>query len=198
MITRLVRGLSSRSAVPLVATGRAPAAPVAVGTRAAGLSNIQVLRGLAASAVLVHHTAHYAEALRGAGRPMRALDAMLGLWGVALFFAISGFLMAGLVLRDRPLAFLSHRIARIFPTYLAVVALFAGLFAALGLGFGNLTPLTLSLAPAGPRAYPSPSSGRWSSRRASMPACSSWRWPASPAGSCRWRSAGSGSWPPPS
>ncbi len=134
--------------------GPAPAAPVAVGTPAPGLANIQVLRGLAASAVLVHHTAHYAEALRGAGRPMRALDAMLGLWGVALFFAISGFLMAGLVLRDRPLAFLSHRIARIFPTYLAVLALFAGLFAALGLGFGNLTPLTLSLAPAGPRAYP--------------------------------------------
>ncbi|WP_342151149.1 acyltransferase [Methylorubrum sp. SB2] len=158
MIARLVRGLPRplRAAPLALPAGLVPGlAPAAAPARAAaGLSNIQALRGLAALSVLVHHAAFYAQFLRGAERPFPGLDAALGLWGVAVFFAISGFLMAGLVVRDRPLAFLAHRIVRIFPTYLAVVALFAGLFAALGLTFGGLKPLALSLAPAGPRSYP--------------------------------------------
>ncbi len=44
--------------------------------------------------------------------------------------------------------------SRIVPTYLAVVALFAALFAALGLSLGGISVLALSLAPAGPRSYP--------------------------------------------
>ncbi|SFK30682.1 acyltransferase family protein [Methylorubrum salsuginis] len=155
MIARLVRGLPPSLPAGLV-PGLAPAdAPAASPARAAaGLPNIQVLRGLAAVTVLVHHATFYGQFLRGADRPLAGLDAMMGLWGVAVFFAISGFLMAGLVVRDRPFAFLAHRIVRIFPTYLAVVALFAGLFAALGLTLGGLKPLALSLAPAGARSYP--------------------------------------------
>ncbi|GAA0266258.1 hypothetical protein LNAOJCKE_3574 [Methylorubrum aminovorans] len=164
MLARLARMLSrpARTA-PLVAahpsTGLAPSiAPEAVsapaGRRAAaGLANIQILRGVAAAVVLVHHAAVYAQLLRGADRLFPTFDAMMGLWGVAVFFAISGCLMAGLVVRDRPLVFLAHRISRIFPTYLAVVALFAAVFAALGLNFGGLALLSLSLAPAGPRSY---------------------------------------------
>ncbi len=73
----------------------------------------------------------------------------MGIWGVALFFSLSGYLMAGLVTRDPPLVFLAHRVSRIFPSYLAVVALAAAVFAALRLDFGGLSLLSLSLAPRG-------------------------------------------------
>ncbi|MDV2982961.1 UNVERIFIED_CONTAM: acyltransferase [Methylobacteriaceae bacterium AG10] len=166
MLARLARMLPrpARTA-PLVAahpaTGLGPGVtleagpvPVSAGRRvAAGLANIQILRGLAAATVLVHHAAVYAQILRGAEPSFPTFEAMMGVWGVAVFFAISGTLMAGLVVRDRPLVFLAHRISRIFPTYLAVVALFAAVFAALGLSLGGLAPLSLSLAPAGPRSY---------------------------------------------
>ncbi len=88
----------------------------------------------------------------------------MGVWGVAIFFALSGFLMARLVTRDPPLVFLAHRVSRIFPTYLAVVALFAALFAALRLEFGGLSVLALSLARGGrarrPSTWNGPSSWR--------------------------------------
>ncbi|MFE1602108.1 acyltransferase family protein [Methylobacterium sp. ID0610] len=145
-------GTRSRTALD-ARIGIGPARGSARTRAASGLSNIQALRGLAAAMVLVHHAAIYAHLLRGADRPLPTFDTLMGLWGVSIFFAISGFLMAGLVVRDRPLVFLSHRISRIFPTYLAVAALFAALFAGLGLSVGGLTPLSLSLAPAGPRSY---------------------------------------------
>ena len=118
------------------------------------LTNLQLLRALAASLVLVHHVAVYGQTLRGAGRPFAALDGLMGVWGVAIFFALSGFLMARLVTRDPPLIFLAHRVSRIFPTYFAVVALFAAVFAALRIEFGGLSVLALSLAPGGPRSSP--------------------------------------------
>ena len=138
-----------------------PAAPAQVGPAATGIvrpggeiANLQVLRAFAASLVLVHHVAVYGQALRGAGRPFAALDHLMGVWGVAIFFALSGFLMARLVTRDAPLIFLAHRVGRIFPTYFAVVVLFAGIFAALGLPFGGVSVLALSLAPGGVRGSP--------------------------------------------
>ena len=118
------------------------------------LANLQVLRAFAASLVLVHHVAVYGQVLRGAWRPFAALDDLMGVWGVALFFALSGFLMARLLTRDAPLVFLAHRIGRIFPTYFAIVALFAGLFAAFGLQLGGVSVLALSLAPGGVRSAP--------------------------------------------
>ncbi|MGC5781680.1 acyltransferase family protein [Methylobacterium sp. NFXW15] len=131
-------------------------APGQVGiARAAGeLTNLQLLRALAAGLVLVHHVAIYGQILRGADRPFAALDQLMGVWGVAIFFALSGFLMARLVTRDPPMVFLAHRVSRIFPTYFAVVGLFAVLYAALGLEFGGLSVLALSLAPVGPRSWP--------------------------------------------
>ena len=154
MPTRLSRDVPEiAAAAPHSAPGAvAPAEGIA---RAGGeLTNLQLLRALAASLVLVHHVAVYGQTLRGAGRPFAALDGLMGVWGVAIFFALSGFLMARLVTRDPPLVFLAHRVSRIFPTYLAVVALFAALFAALRLEFGGLSVLALSLAPGGPRSSP--------------------------------------------
>ncbi|MFC6746458.1 hypothetical protein ACFQFG_18445 [Methylobacterium persicinum] len=63
--------------------------------------------------------------------------------------------MARLVTRDAPVVFLTHRVSRIFPTYFAVVALFAGLLHAVGLEFGGVSMLSLSLAPGGSGAIPS-------------------------------------------
>lgn len=116
--------------------------------------NLQCLRALAASLVVVHHLAIYGQLARGAARPFPGLDAAMGAWGVYIFFALSGFLMAGLVLRDSPDVFLASRIGRIVPTYLAVVALFFALSTGLGLEFGGISVLALSLAPVGPRSYP--------------------------------------------
>ena len=136
-------------------------APVPVASAITGIArpggelvNLQVLRAFAASLVLVHHAAVYAQALRGAGRPFATLDNLMGVWGVAIFFALSGFLMTRLVTRDTPLVFLAHRVSRIFPTFFAVVAVFAGLFGALGLPFGGVSVLSLSLAPGGVRSSP--------------------------------------------
>ncbi len=152
MPTRLSRDVPA-TAAPRAASGEA--APAAGIARAGGeLTNLQLLRALAASLVLVHHVAIYGQILRGADRPFAALDGLMGVWGVAIFFARSGFLMARLVSRDPPLVFLAHRASRIFPTYFAVVALFAALFAALRLEFGGLSVLALSLAPGGPRSSP--------------------------------------------
>jgi peptidoglycan/LPS O-acetylase OafA/YrhL len=125
-----------------------------LGPSGGALTNLQILRALAAGLVLLHHVAVYGQMLRGAGRPFPALDDAMGVWGVALFFALSGFLMARLLTRDPPALFLAHRVSRIVPTYLGVVALFAALFAALGLSLGGVSVLALSLAPAGPRSYP--------------------------------------------
>ncbi|MEH3146063.1 MAG: acyltransferase [Methylobacterium frigidaeris] len=129
--------------------GRSPAGAAAPGP----FTNIQILRFVAALCVVIHHVSAYLEMLRGIPRLFPAFDGILGAFGVAIFFAISGFLMAGLLGRTAPATFLAHRVARIVPAYLAVTLLFAGLFAVLKLGF-SLNVLALTLAPTGPRSYP--------------------------------------------
>lgn len=155
MRVRLNRDLPGIIAIPPHPVPASSASQPAGIAKAGGeLANLQLLRALAASLVLVHHVAIYSESLRGAGRPFAALDGLMGVWGVAIFFALSGFLMARLATRDAPVVFLAHRVSRIFPTYFAVVALSAGVFAALGLEFGGISPLALSLAPGGRRSFP--------------------------------------------
>lgn len=123
------------------------------GAAAPSLGNIQILRGVAASAVLACHTIGHAHTVRGTAEPAFALHQLAGIAGVAVFFAISGFLMAGLIRRDDPWTFLAHRVARIFPPFLAVVALFALVFSALRIPFG-VNVFALTLAPTGPRTFP--------------------------------------------
>ncbi|WP_375462162.1 acyltransferase family protein [uncultured Enterovirga sp.] len=117
------------------------------------LPNLQVLRGAAALSVLLYHASVYLKATRGAATPLAVFDARFGMMGVCVFFAISGFLMARLVAADPPGLFLAHRIARILPPYLAVVACFALVFWVAGLGF-SVNLLALTLAPTGMRTYP--------------------------------------------
>ena len=80
------------------------------------------LRALSVTAVIWHHTA---------GRPLKNFLPMLenGHHGVTLFFAISGFLIVTLLLRERERtghidlkAFYIRRSLRIFPLYYAIIA----------------------------------------------------------------------------
>jgi exopolysaccharide production protein ExoZ len=101
------------------------------------LPGIQVLRGLAATLVLVHHVLEESQPLFGGSIPSPLV--LFGASGVDLFFVISGFIMYH-TNRDRfgrggaPADFFARRIIRIVPLYwlctLAVVALhFGGLYA---------------------------------------------------------------------
>jgi peptidoglycan/LPS O-acetylase OafA/YrhL len=114
------------------------------------LRSIQYLRGLAAFMVVLYHAGHYLDVYRG-DASLKRWDA-LGLYGVSIFFAISGFLMATLVRRQDPSVFMAHRIVRIYPALLIVVALYGAVSALVGRPF-VLDPVALTLVPAGPRFY---------------------------------------------
>lgn len=79
--------------------------------------SIQVLRAVAAIAVVVHHTAATQSKYVG-----HVIDASIGTAGVDLFFVISGFIMAGIgqFYSDSPItpqAFLGRRVTRLVPLY---------------------------------------------------------------------------------
>ncbi len=90
------------------------------------LSNIQVLRGLAALAVVVFHARDRVDDL---GLPIGLPSFLAGAFGVDVFFVISGLVMvyASLPLfgaARSTLPFLGRRLARIVPLYWTVTALF--------------------------------------------------------------------------
>ena len=112
---------------------------------------VQYLRGAAATMVAVYHASHYLVAARGGA--MVPGSELLGLYGVSIFFAISGALMAVLVRRSNPWVFLAHRVVRIYPAFLVAVALYYVTFKVAGQAVG-FDPVGLTLVPAGPRFYP--------------------------------------------
>jgi exopolysaccharide production protein ExoZ len=74
--------------------------------------SIQVLRAVAATAVVVHHAIYVVAP---------DTSARVGAAGVDLFFVISGFIIATVANRRSPSDFLADRIWRIFPLWLLVV-----------------------------------------------------------------------------
>lgn len=114
-------------------------------------ASIQYLRGGAAAAVVLYHASIYLS-FEGDPRFYAVLDGRFGLYGVAAFFAISGYLMARLVRSSDPWTFLAHRVFRIFPIYLVVAALYYALAPALGTSV-VIDVVALTLVPAGPRYY---------------------------------------------
>jgi peptidoglycan/LPS O-acetylase OafA/YrhL len=120
----------------------------------AGQRNIrlQYLRAVAAISVVLYHGSFYVQDLRGEGRFLEVFGGFFGGYGVAVFFALSGYLMADLILRDSPGRFLLSRLARIYPPMLLLTGAFALVFMLAGQPRG-LNALSLSLAPAGPRGY---------------------------------------------
>src|SRR5829696_8677833 len=100
--------------------------------------------------VVVYHASHYLAVYRGV--PALPRLSGLGLYGVSIFFAISGYLMATLVRRTSPFVFMAHRLVRIYPTFFIVVALYGAISALLSRPF-VLDWVGLTLVPAGPRIY---------------------------------------------
>lgn len=123
------------------------------------LAGVQVLRGIAALAVVLHHTLEEATPLFAPAHYPHAL-ARVGACGVDLFFVISGFIMlhTNWSRIGQPLAgqdFLWRRALRIYPFYwlcLAVVAVAHafGLFKALVFSPGSVAA-SLVLYPSGSR-----------------------------------------------
>ena len=77
------------------------------------LRSVQVLRGVAACAVVVFHI------FKAEGRPEAG---HIGTGGVDLFFVISGFIMATVAADKRPGAFLTDRAWRILPLWFIALA----------------------------------------------------------------------------
>jgi exopolysaccharide production protein ExoZ len=112
---------------------------------------LQYLRALAAVSVVLCHASFYVREYRGDGR-MWPIFGRGGNFGVVLFFAISGYLMARLAQNAPGTLFMTHRLIRIYPIYwlciLGVVAI--------NLLFGSTVrpnPLALLLIPGGTTSY---------------------------------------------
>ena len=79
---------------------------------------------------------------------LTAVSGLFGWYGVSLFFATSGYLMATLVRQQAPARFMLHRIVRIYPLFFLVVTL--TMLAFYASHFGRLPRLmALSLMPWG-------------------------------------------------
>ena len=107
---------------------------------------MQGLRGVAAFAVVLFHAHGWFS-----GASAWPFDERFGFLGVAVFFAISGMLMASILPRTEPWRFLSHRTVRIYPLYLLLVLIWAVIGPATGAQKVAFHLLTLTLAPAGNR-----------------------------------------------
>ncbi len=113
---------------------------------------LQYLRAIAAVSVLFYHASVVAERTTGPGAYLSIFGGYWGALGVAIFFALSGYLMRELIQRDDPARFLISRMARIYPPMLLVVGLSWVAFLAAGLPRG-IDLIGLTLAPAGTRDY---------------------------------------------
>lgn len=113
---------------------------------------LHYLRGLAALFVVLYHCSEYLWAYRGDDRFLSIFGGFFGAYGVAIFFAISGYLIAEVLRRDDPARFVMSRVARIYPLMLIMVGLFALALLMVGAPRG-INLIALSLVPAGPRGY---------------------------------------------
>ncbi len=115
--------------------------------------SIQCLRGMAALFVALFHASVYAAGHFGDAGSAAAFDGRFGLIGVAVFFSISGMLMADLIQRTDPWRFLAHRVVRIYPTYLLAVSAFVPIVGLLGIRKFGPHIFSLMLVPVGHRTY---------------------------------------------
>ncbi len=110
---------------------------------------LQYLRATGALCVLLYH-ASVIISLSGDRKYLSIFGEFFGEFGVALFFSLSGYLMASLSTKEPPFRFLLNRIIRIYPTYL-IIALAVFL-----LGFGLSSHFDISaflLFAGGPHSY---------------------------------------------
>ena len=86
--------------------------------------SLQALRGAAACSVMIYHASHFTTQKTGALWLEEAFSSRLGLYGVLVFFVLSGFLMEGAVRRYDATTFVLHRFVRLYPTYWVLFFLF--------------------------------------------------------------------------
>lgn len=108
---------------------------------------------MAALLVAFYHASDFSGTHFGDSSWATAFDGRFGIIGVAIFFAISGLLMANLIQRTDPWRFLAHRIVRIYPTFLLAASAWVSVIALLGFGKVGFHIFSLMLVPVGPRAY---------------------------------------------
>jgi peptidoglycan/LPS O-acetylase OafA/YrhL len=90
---------------------------------AARLPGLDVLRGFAAAAVMIHHHGQYYDVLYPGRRPL-PVNFEAGHFGVELFFIISGFVILMTIERKGTVrAFALARATRLLPCFLAALAL---------------------------------------------------------------------------
>lgn len=118
-------------------------------------NGIQILRALAASGVVLFHSALYIGGVRELTPTVDFFTRNFG-HGVMLFFAISGFVLWPVNLTPEPSVFLKRRLVRIYPPYLFCCVLALGLKTTLHIGSYDLTETfkAMSLLPFGPIPYP--------------------------------------------
>ncbi len=120
--------------------------------------SVQYLRAIAALCVVAFHASFYIHLYRQDSSffatfglsPYGGL--LLGRSGVALFFVISGYLMAKIAPKALGATFLAHRVARIYPIYWIMVSVVVSLRVLAGQEF-RINPYSLGLVPGGPREY---------------------------------------------
>jgi exopolysaccharide production protein ExoZ len=85
--------------------------------------SLQWLRFLAASMVLVYHASVYLNLTHQNSYGLDRFPTWYGSVGVALFFALSGNLMASAMMKSTAPQFLLHRVGRIYPAFFLTTAL---------------------------------------------------------------------------
>lgn len=96
---------------------------------ASRLVGLDVLRGLAALAVMLHHHGQYYDVLYP-GRTPLSVNFFPGHFGVELFFIISGFVVMMTIERKRTVpSFALARVARLMPCFLAALVLATAILA---------------------------------------------------------------------
>lgn len=113
--------------------------------------NIQYLRGIAALSVLLCHAGVYFQSSYKLDWYRPYFPDVIANYGVAIFFAISGYLMRELIVKQDAVVFLARRILRIYPTFVIATALAVFVIPVSDRSFN---PLSLSLAPMVKVNYP--------------------------------------------
>jgi peptidoglycan/LPS O-acetylase OafA/YrhL len=126
-LSNLVKSHRSRAAGPggVESPGPGPRFGKALDPRNNSMNMIRL--GLAALVLFAH--SFY---LAGAGEGPHVRGENLGGWAVAGFFALSGFLITGSRFTNGLGEYLVHRVARIYPAFLACLAVTIAVFAPLG------------------------------------------------------------------
>lgn len=123
-------------------------------------NHVQALRFFAASTVVLDHTFIFTDIVHHKLIDPRIVNygGWIGGWSVALFFAISGFVIAHSSRDKSPVEFLGVRLLRIYPSYWLACLLVAIVKVAIWGGVpwtaAGFTWQSLSLLPFGHRPYP--------------------------------------------